>query len=64
MKRVTLLVVMGMFAVIGTAQAQQKGAIEIGTDAMFTYSITGKFNDADVPDIITFDLPLAGDQAE
>lgn len=59
MKRVTLLVVLGMFAVIGTAQAQQKGAVEIGTDAIFQYAITGKFNDADVPDAFTFQLPAA-----
>ncbi|HSG81017.1 MAG TPA: hypothetical protein VLC48_02100 [Gemmatimonadota bacterium] len=58
MKRVTLLVVLAVFAMIGTAQAQEKGAIEIGADNAIGYDITGKLADFEQPDQLFVVIPF------
>jgi hypothetical protein len=59
LKRVTVLAVLALFAVVASAQAQgTKGSVELGVDNAIGYDITGKLNDVEVSDRIFALIPF------
>jgi hypothetical protein len=58
MKGATILVALAMFALVSTAQAQQKGSIEIGADNAIGYDITSTLNDVEQVDVLFVVVPF------